>query len=170
MEVGAVTQTIQWLASQHDAQITYAIILTHSMNLLQKLKSATGTQLFTVFGCKNLLWIYLPGHAGINGNERASRLASIADITSGLQLGWADVLRSLRNFLDLDRPEHQSTDCLKERGEEIGSADIPPSDVGNDLCSTRQTLALFRVQPLETVERRGGARVHFSKHYDAILS
>ena len=74
----------------------------------------------------------------------ADRLASTADITSGLQLVRAEVLRGLTNFLNMDRPEHHSTDRLKERG----VADIPPSVVGNDLFSTRQTLALFRGQPL----------------------
>ena len=40
----------------------------------------------------------------------ADRLASTADITSGLQLGRAEVLRGLRNFLNTDKPEHHSTD------------------------------------------------------------
>ena len=44
--------------------------------------------------------------------------ASIADITSGLQLGRAEVLRGLRNFLSMERPEHHSIDLLKERGGE----------------------------------------------------
>ena len=39
MEVEAVTHAIQWLVSQRDAQITDAIILTDSLNLLQKVKS-----------------------------------------------------------------------------------------------------------------------------------
>ena len=34
METEAVTHAIQWLASQRDAKITHAIILTDSMNLL----------------------------------------------------------------------------------------------------------------------------------------
>ena len=58
--------------------------------------------------------------ARVSGNERADRLASTADITSGLQLGRAEVLRGLRNFLSTDKPEHHSTDRLKERGEEKG--------------------------------------------------
>ena len=67
------------------------------------------------------LWIYCPGHAGVGGNEQADRLASTADITSGLQLGRAEVLRGLGNFLTMDRPEHHSIDRLKERGVEKGS-------------------------------------------------
>ena len=70
---------------------------------------------------QRLLWIYCPGHAGVSGNERADRLASTADITSGLQLGRAEVLRGLRNFLSTDKPEHHSIDRLKERGVEKGS-------------------------------------------------
>ena len=61
------------------------------------------------------------GHAGASGNERADRLECTADITSGLQLGRAEVLRGLRNFLNMDKPEHHSIDRLKERGVEKGS-------------------------------------------------
>ena len=39
MEVEAVTHAIQWLSSQRDVQITHAIILTDSMNLLQRVES-----------------------------------------------------------------------------------------------------------------------------------
>ena len=70
---------------------------------------------------RRLLWICCPGHAGVSGNERADRLASTADITSGLQLGRAEVLRGLRNFLSTDKPEHHNIDRLKERGVEKGS-------------------------------------------------
>ena len=42
MEVEAVTHAIQWLAFQHDALSTHAIILIDSINLLQKLESGMG--------------------------------------------------------------------------------------------------------------------------------
>ena len=42
MEAEAVTHTIQQLAFQRDAQITHAVILTDSMNLLQKVESGMG--------------------------------------------------------------------------------------------------------------------------------
>ena len=67
---------------------------------------------------QRLLWIYCPGHARVSGNEGADRLASTADITSGLQLGREEVLRGLRKFLNMDRPEHHSIDRPKERGVE----------------------------------------------------
>ena len=51
---------------------------------------------------------------------RADRLSSTAD-TSRLQLGRAEVLRGFGNFLNMDRPDHHSTDRLKERGVEKGS-------------------------------------------------
>ena len=43
-------------------------------------------------------------------------------ITSGLQLGRAEVLRGLTNFLNMDRPQHHCINHLKERGVEKGSS------------------------------------------------
>ena len=96
MEVEAVTHAIQRLAAQRDPQITHAVILIDSMNLLQKVESGMGcpewhTAMHSLW-LQRLLWIYCPGHAGFSGNEWADRLASTADITSGLQLGRAEVL------------------------------------------------------------------------------
>ena len=117
--------SIQWLASRRGAQITHAIILTDSINLLQKVESGMGwpdwhTAMHSL-RLQRLLWIYSPDHAGLSGNKRADRLASTADITCGLQLSRAEALRGLRNVLNMNRPEHQSTDRLKERGVEKGS-------------------------------------------------
>ena len=42
-------------------------------------------------------------------------------MTSDLQLGRAEVLRGLGNFLKMDRPEHHSIDRLKEREVEKGN-------------------------------------------------
>ena len=57
--------------------------------------------------------------AEFSGNEQAARLASTTDITSDLQFGRTEVFRGLRNFLNMDRPEH--IDRRKERGMEKGS-------------------------------------------------
>ena len=102
MEVEAVTHTIQWLASQRDAQITHANILTDSVNLLQKMESGMGcpnwhTAMHSL-RLQRSLWIYCSGHARVSGHDWADRLASTADITSGLQLGRAEVLRGLMNL------------------------------------------------------------------------
>ena len=79
MEAEAATHAIQWLASQRDARITHAVIVTDSMNLLQKEESGMGcpdwhTAMHSL-RLQRLLWIYCPGHAGVNGNERADGLA-----------------------------------------------------------------------------------------------
>ena len=45
----------------------------------------------------------------------------------------------------MDRVEYHNIDRLKERGvKKRKTADIPTSEVGNDLCSTRQTLETGR--------------------------
>ena len=74
MEVEAVTHALQWLSSQHDAQIKHAIILTDSMNLLQRWclewAAPTGTQPCTVFGYKDFCGstaLDMPESVGMNG-------------------------------------------------------------------------------------------------------
>ena len=79
MQVESVTNTIQWVASQHDTQITHAIILTDSMNLLQKVKSGMGcpdwhTAMHSLW-LQRLLLIYCLGHAGVSGNEWVGKSA-----------------------------------------------------------------------------------------------
>ena len=131
VEVEAITHVI---AFQRDAHITHAIILTDSMNQLQKEESGIGCpDWHTAMQClllQRLLWTHCLVHARVCGNDRADRLASTADITSGLQLGRAEVLRDLRNFWNMDSPEHYSTERPKEKGVEKGAADIPPFEVG----------------------------------------
>ena len=43
MEVKAVAHALRWIASRGDSQTTHAIVLTDSMNLLQKVKSGMGS-------------------------------------------------------------------------------------------------------------------------------
>ena len=175
MEVEAVTHAIQWLASQRDARITHAIILTDSMNLLQKVESGMGcpdwhTAMHSL-RLQRLLWIYCPGHAGVSGNELADRLASTADITSGLQLGRAEVLRGLRNFISTDNPEHHSIDRLKERRVEKGSGRHSTLPRPRTICvQPDKYWHCFEGNLGETAKRRGGARMGLSERYDAILS
>ena len=57
------------------------------------------------------LLIYFPGHAGVRENE-AGRSVNRTDIITGLQLGRAEVLRSLRRFLAKDTLGNHSDDHL----------------------------------------------------------
>ena len=86
-----------------------------------------------------------------------------------MHFGRTEVLRGLWNFLNMDRPEHHSTDRLKERGVEKGGGQHSPSRVGNDLFSTKHWYC-FECNLEETAERRGGARTGLPERYDAILS
>ena len=85
MEVEAVTHALRWIASRGDSQITYAIILTDSMSLLQKVKNGVGSPDWNVsmvdIHLRKLLWVYCPGHAGVKGNDRADSLAGKATLT-----------------------------------------------------------------------------------------
>jgi len=65
---------------------------------------------------QKLLWVYCPGYAGIKGSDRADTLAGIATLTSGLLLGRAEMLRSLRYYLRAQSQGHHTIDRLEERG------------------------------------------------------
>ena len=60
---------------------------------------------------------YCSGHAVLRENEAVDRLASTTDFTTGLQLGKGEELRDAK----ADRPEHHSTDRVRETGVEGGS-------------------------------------------------
>ena len=98
MEVEAIIHALHWIAPRGDSRTTHAILLTDSMNLLQKVKSGMGSPDWNVsmvdIHLQKLLWVYCPEHAGVKGNDQADRLAGKATLTSGLLLGRSEVLRS----------------------------------------------------------------------------
>ena len=170
-EVACNANAIQWLASQRDAQITRATILTDSKNLLKKSGVWNGLpHLAHNLRLHILLCIYCLGHAGVCGNERADRLASTADITSGLPLGRAEVLRGWGNFLNMGRPEYHSTDRLKERGVAKRSGQHSTPKVGKIFVQPDKHCHCFEGNLEEIANRRGGARMGLSAGCDAILN
>ena len=87
-----------------------------------------------------------------------------SDLTYGLQLGRAEMLRDLRDFLNMDRPDHHCIDRLKEKrnGERkrptfysrrSGTVCVQPDKYGH--C--------FDGNLGETAERQGGARMDLSE-------
>ena len=80
MEVEAVTPALCWIGSRGDSQTTHAILLTDSVNVLQKVKNGMGSPGWSVsmvdIYLRKLLWVHCPGHAGVKGNDRANRLGA----------------------------------------------------------------------------------------------
>ena len=103
----------------------------------------------------------------------AERLASTAEITTGLQLGRAEVLRVFRHFLNKDRPVQYIIDLLTERGVEKGRytlRDRERSASNQTNFDTVSNQTNFDTVRMETAVRLDGARIGLSEHYDAILS
>ena len=128
MEVEAVTHALQWLETHTFQTVTHAMILTDSMNVIQKIKAGMGSpdwhNAMTNLDIRKLLWVYCPGHAGAKGNDRADQLAGKAIITTGLRLGRSDVLRAVRQHLQQledNQEHHHSVDRLLERDIQKGS-------------------------------------------------
>ncbi|XP_076448042.1 cadherin-23-like isoform X2 [Babylonia areolata] len=118
MEVEAATHALQWLSSIHTPGNQHAMILTDSMNLIQKIENGMGNpewhKAMRNFHIKKLTWSYCPGHAGVKGNERADRLAGNATPTSGLHLGKSEILRKIKEYQKEQVQGHHTIDRLKK--------------------------------------------------------
>ena len=144
MEVETVKHAEQWLASHSDTKIVQWICCKR-WDL--GWAALTGTQPCRLFGFKSH-WgsTALVIHSEWMGRQTGKH--SKHDIWfSAWQGRWCS--RGLMNSVNRDRPERHSFNRLTERGVEKRSGDILPSEVGNNLCSTRQALALFRGRPRE---------------------
>ena len=172
MEVEVVIHTIQWLASQQTHRLH---MLSFSQTQWTSCKrwslewaTQTGTQPCTVFGYKDLWGSSVLGHARVSGDEQADRLASTADITSALQLGRAEVLRGLGNFLNMDRQGHHSIIAWRKEEWRKEAADIPPL---RTICvQLDKYWHCFDGNLGETAERWDRACMGLSERYDAILN
>ena len=150
MEVEAVTRALHWLATKEVSHKTRAVILTDSMNLLQKVKAgmirSEWLDPLQRIRLNKVTWMYCPGHAGVKGNERADRLAGTATIEEGLLLGKSEVLRQLRKILQTNhQPQHHSVDRLQERGVQKGS--------GRWLTMRGRDRAIFNQTSIGTISR-----------------
>ena len=107
----------------------------------------TGTQPCTVFGYKDFCRstvLGTPESVGMNGqiDWQAQQISHLVCSLAGQRCSEAWGTFSART-------SHSITALTAWRKEERRkeAADIPPSKAENDLCSTRQILALFRGQP-----------------------
>ena len=123
MEQQAASEALEWLSTTTH---TGAAIITDSESMLRKVKlrlmkpewiaSIKRSRL------KHLVWIFTPGHAGVNDNERADWLAGNATVKydSYLEMGERDVLTALR---EKEPEEKGETVCrLQANGYKKGSA------------------------------------------------
>ena len=86
-------------------------------------------------------------------------------------LDGTEVLRSLRNIPNMDRPEHHITDCLKERGVGKGSRQRSTLLEGERSVLNQTGIGTVSRAALgRHAERRCWARVCLSERYGAILS
>ena len=79
------------------------------------------------------------------------------------------MLRSLRNFLNMDRPEHHSTDCLEKEDLRKEVADIPPLRSRTICVQPDKHWHCLEGNLREIAERQGRACMDLSERYDAIL-
>ena len=102
-----MTHATQGQVSQKVTQIAHAIILSLNESAVRG-ESGTGCPIWRTAvqsSTAKTSMDLLPWTCRSLKNELVDKLASTADITYGLPLGSAEVLRSLRKFSNMDRPE-----------------------------------------------------------------
>ena len=129
MEVVAVTKAMAWMETQNAENVC---ILTDSMNMLRKVEngwirnewnnSVKNSQI------KRITFIYVPGHAGCRGNERADKLAEKASVTQcdGNGMDRADIVNAVKDIFRTEesKEEGNSYSCTRMKMMEVkkGSA------------------------------------------------
>jgi ribonuclease HI len=101
MEVMAVTKALYWLDTQ---AFTNASVLNDPMSMIRNVEAGCRRrEWLTLLRRSNLVstsFIFVQGHAGVRGNERADRLAGTAAISDGREMVHA--LRETGRVEDLE--------------------------------------------------------------------
>ena len=121
MEVVAITETFKWLMT---TEYESATIVTDSMNTLAKIRNSMlhAKEAIRSSNLARVVWIFCPGHAGVDGNERADELAGVAVVGETVTLDPPTVLATLTEWFNTTRvtaPSH-SLDVVIEKGCERG--------------------------------------------------
>jgi ribonuclease HI len=126
MEVLAVTQALLWLESQN---YTHVCILSDSLSMIRKVEAGSVRRQWTESlqrsAIRRVTFIFVPGHMGVVGNERADRLAGSATISEGQPMDRSDILNTLREVGrkdDFQLSKSTSLARLQESGVKIGVA------------------------------------------------
>ena len=124
MEIKAITEALKY---RQDTHVERAVIVTDSMCTLQKVMNcflyADWAPIINNSALERLVWIFTPGHAGVEGNERADRLADAAIIDNNITLDGPTVLQIVAEQLKEKRPQSASytLSILKEKGIQAGA-------------------------------------------------
>ena len=97
MEVMAVTRAMAWLETQTFTDVCF---LSDSMSMLRKIENGWFRRQWSESLARSKLtkigFIFVPGHAGVRGNERADFLAGPAIMESGRSMDRSDILRAIK--------------------------------------------------------------------------
>ena len=160
MEIQAITEALKWISSQ---EYQHALVATDSMSTLAKIKNrqlyADWIPLIARSHLRRITWLFCPGHAGINGNERADELAGKATIEGSITLDPAEVLRQVKDMFAARETENVTSHTLAtlmEKGIARGAGrhcDLAGTARRVTNQMTMETISRWTL--LWTLERRG---------------
>ena len=115
-------------------QYRRVIIVTDSMSTLQKISKenlyADWGPIISSRKLERLIWVFSPGHDGVEGNERADSFAGTAAVDNNLTNDPPTVIQCVTEQVVTSRPESSSytLSLLKDKG-------VQPSEAAN--CNNR---------------------------------
>ena len=154
MEIKAITEALKYMQDTHQER---AVIVTDSMCTLQKVMNcflyADWAPIINNSALERLVWIFTPGHAGVEGNERADRLADAAIIDNNITLDGPTVLQIVAEQLKEKRPQSSShtLSILKDKGIQAGAgatSDLRGASRRYHNQLLTETLSLFTLRHL----------------------
>ena len=151
MEIMAVSRALAWMETQI---ANHVCILSDSMSMISRVRTGwvRGQWLESVkrSSVQGVTFIFVPGHAGVVGNERADRLASMAVVGGGGAMDRADILHAIR---DINRTEEATAGVVStsiSRMQELGVQ----RGVARHECFSGNRRCFINQQRTGTVSRR----------------
>ena len=104
-------------------------ILSDSLSMISKINAGhvhkQWMQSLSTSSLRQITFIFVPGHAGVQGNERADCLAGSANITEGQPMDRADISNALRESFrakEFDGCVSTSVIRMRDCGLKVGTA------------------------------------------------
>ena len=126
MVIMAVAKAFAWLETQ---DYTRVYLINDSMSMLRKIETGLircqWLESIQRSNIRSVTFIFVPGHSGVEGNERADSLASSAILTAGQPMDRADIINNLRDMgrtEDFEGNVSSSLSRMRELGVKIGIA------------------------------------------------
>ena len=127
MEIVAITRALELIVKSQQA-IDHLVFLTDSQSTLRKIERnmlrKEWLELIQGTSVREIVWIFCPGHSGVQGNVAADRLAGEAVVGDSIELDRGEILNMLTDTLreeeDRSVEDHHAISRMRALGVKKG--------------------------------------------------